>query len=305
MVSVEENKLLTTTTNILKQKKYLNKWLWYLMTNEEVELLNILQKKFSSINKYCNSNAGIVTGNNNFFILNSEQVNKYNLNNWVKPILKKSSFIQNSLIFSEDDFKLINDSNTPCYLLDLNNIDKDNIPVEIQTYLELGINLKIDQGYKCKVRNTWYKVPSILSTEGIFFKRVHLVPKLIKNKMDVLITDTGYRISMNDGYNINSLIFSFYNTLTLLFLELNGRSYGGGVLEITPNEFKDIIIPYVDVNEDEFVKLHNLMSKKELLDDVLQYTDELILKQNFGIDEETLIKLRNLREKLVTFRVIL
>jgi adenine-specific DNA-methyltransferase len=49
---------------------------------------------------------------------------------------------------------------------------------------------------------------------------------------------------MKEDYDLNSLIFSFYNTLTLLMSEIEGRYYGGGVLELIPSEFKKLPIPY-------------------------------------------------------------
>ncbi|WML42643.1 Eco57I restriction-modification methylase domain-containing protein [Neobacillus sp. PS3-40] len=290
--------------NILKPKKYLNKWLWYLMSNEEIELLIRIKNDFHSIDTYCKSSAGIVTGNNSYFILNQEQVRKYNLGDWVKPILKKSAFTKNSLTFSKKDFNALVVSNNPCFLLDLNNMNSDDdIPYEIEDYLKRGIDSKVQLGYKCKVRNDWYKVPSIWTSEGIFFKRIHLVPKLIKNTMKVNITDTGYRISMIEDYSINSLIFSFYNSLTLLLLELEGRYYGGGVLEVTPNEFKNIAIPYLDINQKEFNKLKSLVNRNKSIEEILQYTDEIILINHFGIDHKTLEIIRRLREKIVKFRV--
>ncbi len=54
---------------------------------------------------------------------------------------------------------------------------------------------------------------------------------MVVNEVDDLVTDTAYRIYMNKEYNIKSLTFSFYNSLTLMFVELFRRSYGGGVLD--------------------------------------------------------------------------
>ncbi|MFT9820803.1 Eco57I restriction-modification methylase domain-containing protein, partial [Lysinibacillus sp. NPDC056185] len=272
LVSNKEGRLEIIDQNILKQKKYLNKWLWYLMTQDEIDLIDRLSNNIHPINYYCTSTAGIVTGNNSFFILNNEEVKQYNLKAWVKPILKKSAFIKDSLTFTQNDFNKLIESNNSCFLLDLNNLDSTNIPKEVKTYLKKGIEEKVDDGYKCKQRNDWYKVPSIWSSEGIFFKRIHLFPKLLKNTMDVNITDTGYRIKMNKGYNIESLIFSFYNSFTLLLLELEGRNYGGGVLEITPNEFKKMALPYIEVSEEQFNTFQNLISSNKPFEEALIYT---------------------------------
>lgn len=40
---------------------------------------------------------------------------------------------------------------------------------------------------------------------------------------------------MKEEFEINSFIYLFYNSLTLIFAELEGRYYGG-VLELIPSE---------------------------------------------------------------------
>jgi len=298
-----EDKLEIIEQNILNPKEYLNKWLWYLLTQDEIELLTRMKSRFYTMDKYCTSTAGIVTGNNNYFILNKEEVEKNNLTDWVKPILKKSAFIKESLTFSKNDFNKLLETNSPCFLLDLNSLDSTEMPLEIKKYLIKGESQGVNNGFKCKQRIEWYKIPSIWSSEGIFFKRIHLFPKLLKNTMNVCITDTGYRIRMNKGFNIDSLIFSFYNSLTMLLLELEGRYYGGGVLEITPNEFKSIALPYFEVSDEQINVLQNLISANKPFEEVLLYTDEIILDQCENIGQDDINKLRSIRAKLVNFRV--
>lgn len=87
---------------------------------------------------------------------------------------------------------------------------------------------------------------------NINYLRSHNYPKLIKNDAGVLVTDSGYKISMLNGYSINDFIYSFYNTLTLIFAEMDGKYYGGGVLELTPSEFKNLPLPIVSVTSKEF-----------------------------------------------------
>ena len=96
--------------------------------------------------------------------------------------------------------------------------------------------------YKCSRRKIWYEVPLMKQTEGFFFKRSHHFPRLCINRASVLVTDTAYRVTMKDKHTIEGLCYSFYNSLTLLFAEIDGRFYGGGVLELTPSEFKGLPI---------------------------------------------------------------
>ncbi|PFC67952.1 hypothetical protein CN266_04590 [Bacillus cereus] len=303
LLSYHENGFQVIEKNIHNPRKYFDKWLWYLLSPEEINLVESLKGHFNKTSYYCNSGVGIVTGHNEYFILNEEEVIRHNLQKWVKPIVKKGSYIKDSLKFSKEQFDLLIQDGTPCFLLDFNDIDSNKMPIEVENYINKGKEKGINTHYKCKKRKEWFKVPSIWTAEGMFFKRVHIFPKFINNEMNVNITDTGYRISMRDDFEMDSLIFCFYNSLTLLLLELEGRYYGGGVLEITPNEFKNIHIPYYKVSRGNFEKLEELIKQKSNVEDIIHFTDKITLNDGFKIKKENIEVLRRLREKIVNFRV--
>ena len=109
---------------------------------------------------------------------------------------------------------------------------------------------------------------------------------------------------MNEDYDIENLIFSFYNSLTLSFAELNGRYYGGGVLELTPNEFKNLPVPYMKVSEDEFKSFVKNFKEKSSIKQVCERNDMAILKSiDSQIDLDTINKIYCIREKLYLRRI--
>lgn len=116
----------------------------------------------------------------------------------------------------------------------------NSLPREARDYIKYGEYLKLDIRYKCRNRSPWYRVPKVPASDGIFFKRSHKLPRIVNNEAGVLSTDTAYQILMKDNYKMDDLCLSFYNTITLLFSEIDGRFYSGGVLELTPKEFKGL-----------------------------------------------------------------
>ena len=60
-------------------------------------------------------------------------------------------------------------------------------------------------------------------------KRAHDTPRLILNRIGAYTTDTAYRIRTRD-VSAEKLVGCFINPLTALSAELEGRHYGGGVL---------------------------------------------------------------------------
>jgi adenine-specific DNA-methyltransferase len=100
------------------------------------------------------------------------------------------------------------------------------------------------------------------------------------------------------------MIFSFYNSLTLAYSELYGRYYGGGVLELTPNEFKIVPIPYVNLGENEFKGFTNSFRNKISIKEICRMNDVKILRTiDRNIDMVTIDKIFAIREKLFLRRV--
>lgn len=272
------------------------------LASDEYELLFKLSEELKTINHYCSSKAGIVTAANDFFIVNKDTIVKFKLDEYKKPIIQKGLFVNGSVELNYKDFEVLVAESKPSYLVAL---DKSvNVKSEsLQEYLNIGIERELDKRYKMTVREKWYEVPNVGTVpEAFFFKRCNEYPKLIKNNAKVLVTDSAYKVEMNGGYNIDDLIYSFYNSLTLSFAELNGRFYGGGVLELTPNEFKNLPIPYTTVSDfDNYVKC---FKNKNSIKDITKKNDKKILKAIFKkIDLDDIEKLAVIREKLFLKRV--
>src|SRR5690606_481689 len=107
-----------------------------------------------------------------------------------------------------------------------------------------------------------------------------------KNNADVLVTDSAYKIEMRPGFEINHMVYSFYNSLTLTFAELYGRYYGGGVLELTPSEFKALPIPHVSVGARDFNAFTKAFENKDEINDILTANDYAILNASLGLSSE-------------------
>ena len=82
-------------------------------------------------------------------------------------------------------------------------------------------------------------------------KRVHQHHRLLVNQAGVSTTDTIYRGIMKPNYcdRENDLAAGFHNSVTLLSAELEGRTYGGGVLELVPSEVSRLRVPLLPLNE--------------------------------------------------------
>ena len=220
-----KNNFILKNNNLLVSSKV--KWTHHFLSNDELTFLENLKRQLKTVNHYSDSKPGIVTAANSFFIIDKKTEQKYNLSEYTKPIIQKGLFVNGSVVFNESDFKELEFSNHPSRLLQLNNSDK--LTKNLSEYLSIGENEEIPSRYKCKIRNNWYVIPNISTKpDAFFFKRSHLYPKLLKNNSNALVTDSAYKVEMKSSFDLNSFIYSFYNSLTLIFSEIEGRYYGGG-----------------------------------------------------------------------------
>lgn len=290
-----------TETSFVKKNILTDKWIHNRIKQSEYRLVNKIAVSVTGIvSDYCSTSTGIVTGANEFFLRNKEEIGqdlslKYHL-----PILQKGEFVKSCLDFKKSDFSNNVDAGAKCYLLALS--DEKSASSLIRGQLRLAEKVGISQRFKCNERKPWYSVGGLEIGEGYFFKRSHRHPKIVKNSSKVFATDTAYKIKMKKGYNIESLIFSFYNSFTLIQSELSGRVYGGGVLELTPSEFQSLRVPYYDITKKEFQKLDVMLRKNNDLNQIIDYVDNVIFKNMLKIEKNDILKIQALRKSLVLQR---
>jgi adenine-specific DNA-methyltransferase len=293
------NSIQLKKNNLLVESKV--KWIHHFLTENEISFLNEIKNGLKTINRYSNSMPGIVTAANKFFIINKKTEKDYNLTKYTKPIIQRGLFVNGSVVFREKDFIDLEKANLPAHLLQLNNEDK--ISKKLNEYLSIGVKLKIPQRYKCRIRDKWYVVPNISTEpEAFFFKRSHHYPKLLKNDANVFVTDSAYKVYIKEPYDLNSFIYSFYNSFTLASAEIEGRYYGGGVLELTPNEFKNLPIPYTSIDAIMFENFASEFERKRNIESLLVKNDEKLLGDSLGLSSNEIRKVQLIRTKLVAKR---
>lgn len=186
---------------------------------------------------------GIVTGANKFFLVPDDTVKSHKLDKWAHPMFGRSEHCP-GIIYDERQHKANSAKGNPTNFLWFRE-DEYRIDASARQYIAMGEEEKLHTRYKCRVRSPWYKVPSVYSTEIGMLKRSHDTPRLILNRIGAYTTDTAYRIRTNEVV-AEKLVGAFINPLTALSAELEGRHYGGGVLELIPSEIEKLLIPLSD-----------------------------------------------------------
>lgn len=277
-----------------------DKWTDALLDENELALINRI-KDHNSVHKFSDIatiEIGIVTGANEFFLVNDNTVKEYDLCDFAYPMLGKGQHCK-GIIYDNDQHIENKENNFPTNFIYLTD-EYESLPPKAQEYIKEGERKYFHQRYKCQIRNTWYKVPSVHSSKIGMLKRSHEAPRLILNRLEAYTTDTAYRIKSN-RFSDSTLVCCFLNPLTMILSELNGRFYGGGVLELVPSEVKNLYIPIIEDFNFDIEEINRLVKNGDV-ENVIKHNGELILT-TLGFSKEDNTKLMSIWNKLKNNRL--
>lgn len=285
-------------------KTIAGKWTRALLNKSTRDIIDNLEnhskvKKFDEIAKV---DVGIVTGANKFFLVDDRTVDEFDLSKWAHPMFGRSEHCP-GIIYDKAQHTENAAKGRPTNFVWFKDKDVEQNK-KVKKYIQRGENESLYARYKCRIRKPWYTVPSVYATEIGMLKRAHNAPRLILNRIQALTTDTAYRIRVLEGA-ADQLVYSFINPLTALSAELEGRHYGGGVLELVPSEIERILIPTLSIDEPEIEQLDHVI-RNSSMDDVLEMQSKKILGA-LGISKSKQAdvlgawhKLRNRRQRIST-----
>lgn len=276
-----------------------NKWTFYFLDQKEIDFLERLQESqsISKFGKYAKVEVGITTGSNPFFTVPLSTVQHYDLENYAQPLVGRSVQVP-SAIFTKGDWQKNRSMEARTHLLTFPKMTELQDSIGAKKYIAWGEEQKINEGYKCRIRDEWQIVPSLRISDALFIRRNNLFPKLIINEARAYTTDTMHRVTVKPDVEIKALTASYYNSLSLAFSEICGRSHGGGVLELMPNEVEEILLPYHVKNAALLEEIDKMIRDKKNINEILKVTNQRILKENFGLSDEEINLAHNIWTKL-------
>ena len=274
------------------------KWTQYYLEEREIALLRALKTHphLTRFGQLGCVDVGVVTGNNPFFVLTEAQVQEHALSDFTLPLVGRTAQLP-GLLYTEEDWQTNRRTNILCHLLNLPAVSFDGLPEAARRYIQSGETREMHTGFKCRNRKLWYIVPTLWPPHAFLFRQIHGYPKLVENRTGATSTDTIHRVRYNQPEHAAQISLAFLNSMTFAFAEVLGRSYGGGVLEIEPNEAEQIPVPFfADVSLD-LEELDRLERAGEI-NTILNITDRELLHDRMGLDKSEIETLRQAWRKL-------
>ena len=274
-----------------KNVDHSEKWLKYFLDNRQITFMRALRDSEITVpmSTHADIDVGIVTGRNEFFVVSNSQIEEYDLHDYVQPVISRSARLKGSM-FTENDWQSLANANARVYLLNIPKAQLDKPDAGLLRYIENGEKQGFHKGYKCSLRKPWYQMPSVWIPDGFVFRSLYDFPRMVLNSSQAISTDTIHRMRSH-GADSELIIANSYSWLTAASAEIEGRSYGGGVLELAPTESEKLLMPAGLENAMPLAETDRLI-RAGRLDDVLEENARLVLRNHIGltIAECTLLK---------------
>lgn len=279
------------------------KWTKYFLNETEIELLRRIKAddRIQTCGDYMDVDVGVVTGRNEFFMMNGEQVATWQVQPYLRPVVSKSPHLK-GITFKLEDYAMNEESGYPVHLFLPPNQPFEDLPEACRQYIVYGEDKRYNTGYKCQIRKRWYITPSLKVPDGFALRQVHEFPKLALNEANALSTDTIHRVRFKSGVDGGLAVVSFLNSLTFAFSEILGRSYGGGVLTFEPTEVEELPMPFLVDSQIDLRKIDALMRQKKI-HEVLDIVDKALLIDQLGFSIDEVAQFRAIWKKLSGRRI--
>lgn len=283
-------------------------WTRYLLTPTQLSALSAVSssKAFHRFSEVARLIVSTVTGANEYFSVDDNTLSRYALETWALPLLARIRYAP-GIVFDDSDHKQLAVTGSVRWLLDfsaeLPSPEAAKLP---SRYLRLGEEQVLNRRYKCRIRAPWYRVPVVNPGRLLLSKRSHRYPRLVLNEAGVVTTDTIYQGHMNARYADHEadLVVGFHNTVTLLTAELEGRSFGGGVLELVPTEIGRLTVPLIPGISSRLPELDQHVRGLGVdSESIVERTDALLVDALPDIAIDELVHLRAARMSLLKRRM--
>ena len=272
------------------------KWLKYFLTAREITFMRDLRKDNATVplKMHASVDVGVVTGKNEFFVLNKSQIEELALERYTVPLISRSAHLRGARINS-DEWKGLAIAGDRVHLLDLASLNGAELSQSLARYVASGEAKAIQDGYKCAIRSPWYAVPSVWIPEGFVFRQIYDFPRMVLNEAGATSTDTIHRLKCRK--NPERVISNIYTHLTAASAEIEGRSYGGGVLELEPTEAERLLVP-ADLESALPLAETDRLIRGGRLAQVLAENDRLVLRDGLGLSGNECSMLRDIWIKM-------
>lgn len=256
---------------------------------------------FSPLSEWGRTGLGMVTGNNAFFTLTANRIRSARLPySDLKRVSPPGSKHLRRLELTTIELDALDKSGQATWLFD----PKSPQRAASKKYISAGERTGVSDAYKCRIREPWYRVPNVAPADLLLTYMNSEAPQFVTNTAGAHHLNSVHGVYLKpDVQDLGKelLPLAALNSVTLLSAELEGRSYGGGILKIEPGEAIKMLIPSVKVVRSHRKELLHIRGQVISLledarfDDAVNLVDEVLFLKSTELTPSELAEIRTTR----------
>ena len=199
-----------------------------LLPEESYSVLQRVQEITSLVTDYAKFSIGYVCGDKEFFHPTTETINEFRIRpKSLQAVIRGTRQLRGKGLYTSDMPK---EAKAQLFLPSTGELSDGE-----RRYVREGVRAGVNHRYKCRTREPWYQVPYV-EIPDLILSVFSETPVLLANDGQVAASNSLLCGTMTARLSTDDFVRSWYSSLTLLSIELNVHSLGGGVFICVPRE---------------------------------------------------------------------
>lgn len=250
---------------------------------------------------------GYVTGDNAFFHRTLAESQEAGFPpTWLIPVARSSKSLQ-GLTFEPGDIERLEARNVAHHLI----VPQEDLFLAadrpaLERWIQEGEERGTPERFKCRQRQPWWRVPGIQSADVLVSYMAGAFPRAAVNRAQAAYCNSLHGLRLHNGSSPERLTLALYSSLSLLSFEIEGRSYGGGILKLEPRELDRVLVPWPEISEPKLLETCERVDchlRQGQYDRAREIVDDLLLRRGLRLSKETVVGLSKARQRLVERRL--
>lgn len=197
----------------------------------------------ASLHAFVRVMRGIATGDNEYFLFNSEKVKSSGIPlKYFRRTVPRTRYVEGELLSSQKVDEL-DRRGIPTYLLCLPGLPISQFPESVVEYLRVGEDLRIPDGTLISTRNPWYRMEHREVPPFLFAYLGRRRTRFIRNEAGIVPLTGFLCVYPKNCSDLESIWEILSDDEVIANLSYSGKSYGSGAIKVEPRALEKTIVP--------------------------------------------------------------